>query len=210
LTKNKRFKCRIKELVRRLSSGSKEKEDLTGRRFGDWAKAKLHGMVTEFFQAAPCPDPNISALHKFRIRGKQLRYGMELLAGAFPPTLREQLYPMVEELQEKLGEINDRATARRRFQQRIDAAQDAVDAEQWSALLKREEARLEEARRAFLQWWNLGREAQLRAGFDQYLADGFERAPAIERIDRLVSTGPSAQRQNRHPHIRLHGFRPAS
>ena len=50
-------------------------------------------------------------LHAFRIEGKQLRYAMEIFAGAFPPAFRGELYPLVEQLQERLGKINDHATA---------------------------------------------------------------------------------------------------
>jgi len=50
---------------------------------------------------------NADNLHQVRIAGKRLRYGMEILAGCFAPSFREQLYPRVEMMQEILGRAND-------------------------------------------------------------------------------------------------------
>ena len=60
---------------------------------------------------------DVQALHAFRIQGKQVRYAMEIFAGAFPPEFREQLYPIVETLQDRLGAINDHVTAQTHFSQ---------------------------------------------------------------------------------------------
>ena len=73
--------------------------------------------ATAFFAAADGDLSDVKALHSFRIAGKRLRYAMELFAAAFPPAFREELYPLVEELQEKLGEINDHAAAAARLEE---------------------------------------------------------------------------------------------
>ncbi len=46
-------------------------------------------------------------LHRVRIAGKQLRYAMEIFVDCFAPPFRDAFYPLVEELQETLGRIND-------------------------------------------------------------------------------------------------------
>lgn len=46
-------------------------------------------------------------LHQVRIDGKRLRYAMEVFAGCLAPALRERVYPIVEEMQEILGDAND-------------------------------------------------------------------------------------------------------
>ena len=46
-----------------------------------------------------------------RISGKQVRYTMELLAGAFDESFRRELYVIFAEVQEMLGTINDHASA---------------------------------------------------------------------------------------------------
>src|ERR1019366_9218704 len=85
---------------------------------------------------------------------QELRYEMELLAGAFPPDFVEKLYPVVEILQQHLGEINDHATAQAHLRQRIDTANDPSETDHLRTLLKDETARLNQSRRTFLQWWN--------------------------------------------------------
>jgi CHAD domain-containing protein len=61
--------------------------------FRDWARAKLLPLVERFLQAVPTGGADLVALHHFRIRGKQLRYAMELLAPAFRAEFRDKLYP---------------------------------------------------------------------------------------------------------------------
>ena len=68
-------------------------------------------MVEAFFAAVPVDHTDAKALHIFRIRGKDLRYAMEVLAGAFADEFKTQLYPAVESMQERLGEVNDLVTA---------------------------------------------------------------------------------------------------
>ncbi|MGL6076651.1 MAG: CHAD domain-containing protein [Fimbriiglobus sp.] len=46
-------------------------------------------------------------LHATRIAGKRLRYSMELFADCYSDPFRAVLYPLVEELQEHLGDVQD-------------------------------------------------------------------------------------------------------
>src|SRR5262249_55819232 len=80
--------------------------------FVAWAGGRLHQIAEKFFEAQPANGVDWSALHRFRIAGKKLRYTMELVAPAFGFELREQQYPLVQELQERLGNINDFVVAR--------------------------------------------------------------------------------------------------
>src|SRR5581483_9024684 len=65
---------------------------------------ELHDEFTAAL-AGDCDDH--AHLHQARIAGKRLRYAMEVFVDCFAPPFREQLYPLVEELQEILGNIND-------------------------------------------------------------------------------------------------------
>jgi len=140
-----------------------------GLRFGDWARARLRPIVKRFFEASPSAASEEAALHQFRIRGKELRYAMELLAGAFPPDFREELYPVVEALQDRLGEINDLATAQARLRERIEQADRAPEATCLHRLFDDQQAQLEQAHAAFLGWWTPRLAATLRAGFKNAL-----------------------------------------
>jgi CHAD domain-containing protein len=87
---------------------------------------------------------------------------MELLAPAFDESLRTQAYVAVQDLQERLGEINDLASAQARLQRWLEQANSSEQAAYLQQALSREQQRLEQRRREFLAWWNLTREAELR------------------------------------------------
>ena len=72
---------------------------VSGRR----ARHDLGSLVDQFFAAAAADLSQAAALHAMRICGKRVRYGMEIFAGAFDPALRQEIYPLVVEIQEKLG-----------------------------------------------------------------------------------------------------------
>ncbi len=63
---------------------------------------------------------------------------MELLAGAFPPYFVDKLHPVVEVLQQQLGEINDYASAQVRLRRRTDKADDPSEAAYLRTLLEEE------------------------------------------------------------------------
>jgi CHAD domain-containing protein len=201
-----RFDRRVRALLRRLRPGGRKKAAPVPPRFGDWAHATLAPLVEKFFRAAPSHAADTASLHRFRIRGKQLRYAMELVAGAFPPDLREALYPVVEALQEKLGEINDLATARARLRRRLRDAEDPERARHVRRGLAEEEARLAQARHAFLDWCTPQLLDDLRAGLAAALegstrsAENTDRAPRRggQRTVRRAGTlhGPSKARHS--------------
>jgi CHAD domain-containing protein len=181
LKKDDRFDGWVKKLlrgVRHRSQGSKTKAEPKDPRFGEWARTHLRRIVNRFFKVSPTDDTDASALHRFRIRAKELRYEMELLAGAFPPDFVEKLYPVVETLQQQLGEINDHATAQARLRKSIDTADDPSEADHLRTLLEDEQARLNRSRRTFLQWWTPQRKNDLRARFNELLAGRHELATA--------------------------------
>jgi hypothetical protein len=74
-------------------------------------------------------------------------------------------------LQQKLGTINDHATALLLLllRQRLEAVEDSGAAGHLHTLLERESAELEQARHGFLEWWTPSRQEELRRGFEQAL-----------------------------------------
>jgi CHAD domain-containing protein len=132
--------------------------------FGDWAAAKLRSIAERFFAAAPGDDADRAALHQFRIRGKALRYAIELLAPAFGPELREQYYPIVEELQEQLGRINDHADGADRLREWRDLASAPEQAALLDECLEKEQDHLADAIDQFRRWWTPERAETLRQG----------------------------------------------
>ena len=170
LERDDRFERQIAKLRRGIRSRGKKKTLRKTPRFGDWARASLRPLVKRFFKAARTIEKDAAALHQFRIRGKKLRYAMELLAGAFSPDFREKLYPVIEALQDKLGEINDHVTAQARLRQQMEAENAATGMNYLQTLLTKENDRLEQARQELLSWWTPNLQESLRAGFDDMLA----------------------------------------
>ena len=132
--------------------------------FHNWAETQLGQAAENFFAALPNQNSDLSALHQFRIRGKQLRYTLELLASAFGPELREQHYPVVRDLQEQLGRINDcvAADARlRRWRRKIDSP---AEREILDKLIERQRGQLDVAIAEYRGWWTPERAETLRQG----------------------------------------------
>jgi len=164
------FERRIAKLLRRVRPRGKNKSRLKAARFGDWAHTQLRPLVEKFFLAVPANGADRADLHQFRIRGKDLRYAMELLSGAFPPELRLKLYPIIETLQDKLGEINDHATAAVRLRERLDEEDDPEARNHLRLLLEKETNRFEQARCTFLAGGTARQWEALRVGFEALLA----------------------------------------
>lgn len=138
--------------------------------FGQTARRELRTLVDDFFAAAANDLTDYDALHGFRIEGKRLRYAMEVFAGAFEPGFRKTLYPLVESLQEKLGEVNDHCAALAMFAAWPDKTDDPALAAALAALTKCEQSVLETSRGQFLEWWTAERCQDLAARFATLLA----------------------------------------
>lgn len=176
LKKDDRFDGWVQKLLRGVRPKGKTDAERKDPRFGEWARTHLRRIVNRFFKAATTDDTDAPTLHRFRIRAKELRYEMELLAAAFPPDFIEKLYPVVEILQQHLGEISDHATAQAGLRKRIDTANDSSESDHLRTLLKDETDRLNQSRRTFLQWWTLQRKEDLRARFNELFAGRHELA----------------------------------
>jgi CHAD domain-containing protein len=148
-----RFRRRTEKLLRNRRSDDS--------RFGDWARERLRPAVERFFDSLPGEAASNRAWHRFRICGKKLRYTMELLAGAFPPNFRDDLYRVVEEVQERLGAVNDLVTAQERLRD---------DASGLKELAAEQRGRINDMRADFRAWFGPERREALRAGFEECLA----------------------------------------
>lgn len=103
-------RSRLREMRRTMLRNLREREgDGASERllFRDAGRATLREILADFRAAGEADLSSIEALHGLRLAGKRLRYATEV----FGPLLGEQsagsLLPMLEELQESLGAIND-------------------------------------------------------------------------------------------------------
>jgi CHAD domain-containing protein len=131
-------------------------------RFGVWAQRQLHELAAETFAAMPEETDDPTALHQFRIRVKRLRYAMELLAPAFGRELREIHYPIVEQLQQRLGRINDHVAGGNRLREWSAATSDSQARALLEAQIEQEQVRLAESIGEFRRWWTPEQAAALR------------------------------------------------
>jgi CHAD domain-containing protein len=154
LARRQRLTRRVEKLAKRMRSRAKNRARLSESRFGDWAARRLRWFVDRFMAAIPASDIAAPALHRFRIRAKELRYAIELLAGAFPESLRRDVYPTIEAIQDRLGQINDLATSVAHLRNKAACARTAKEKKAWRELLTAEQRQLKSTRREFWNWWS--------------------------------------------------------
>jgi CHAD domain-containing protein len=138
-------------------------------------RSKVAAVYARFVEAVPKQPDDLEALHRFRLRGKELRYTMELSASLFPPEFRTSLYPLVTRLQNKLGKINDHATARRRLINWSAEAKNRRQADLLCGLIVREHKQLEKSIKRFKKWW--------RPKFAQELDNSFRAVMNADRAE---------------------------
>jgi CHAD domain-containing protein len=101
------------ELGKLIDQAASCSNRLSRRRLGRGAPLLLAPTVKKFFNAVEDCMGSDERLHAIRLRAKKLRYTMEIVATALDPSFRRRLYSRVTMLQDLLGAINDRSTARR-------------------------------------------------------------------------------------------------
>ena len=168
LIENGTFKRRGAKLLERVRLREKGTTS-PDMHFGAWAARRIRPALDKFFEAAEADLSEVATMHQFRIRGKKLRYAMELLAPAFPDGLRTDVYPMIQELQDKLGEVNDHATAQVTLRNWIGQSGGKQEDIYLQEMLDSEQSILDERRSDFLSWWNGKREKELRKAFTDVL-----------------------------------------
>ena len=153
---------RVVEQTLRLLSKQRDSQTL-----GEFGMNAVRLAYTPFARLMHVQQPTTEELHEFRIAGKRLRYSLEIFHGLFPTELREEIYPLVEDLQGRLGEINDHATGQALFQSWLgDMPADDLAAQiAQRVVTEREDA--ERMSRAFLRWWNPTRIAKVEAFFNK-------------------------------------------
>lgn len=178
LSRGGRFKRRINRLLQHVHGLSEELGPPTTE-FGEWSREHLRHVVEIFFAALPSDERDPQALHRFRICGKELRYTLELLAGAFSESLKSEIYPIIEALADRLGKVNDVATAIEWLRPTLESATNPRKAAEWQDLLNFEQGEFERARLAFWDWWSPQRRQDLRDAFATVL----KPSPASQSVD---------------------------
>lgn len=187
----KQLDRRVERLLDRTARGKDKRTSPDQAQFGSWARVQLRSSVRRFFVAVPPMHADDEALHRFRIAGKKLRYDMEHLVAAFPEEFRTQLYPVIEEFQDRLGSINDLVVAIHDLNRRIRSAGDSNESAEWRRMLAKEGAQLRQARTRFWEWCTPGLLSDWRTSCDRMieLPNG-----ADSNQDDLLSREPTTAR----------------
>ncbi len=169
LARGDRFERRIEKLLKKARSKSKKNAKQSAGCFSDWAATHFPPLVERFFEVVPTDKMDTIALHQFRMQAKELRYDIELVAAVFPTGLRTVVYPVIEAIQDRLGAVNDLASAQARLEKHLAASDDATEKAAWRRLLAKEQALLQQACRAFWDWCTPKRLQELRRSFEHVI-----------------------------------------
>ena len=114
-------------------------------------------------------------LHQVRIKGKRLRYAMEIFACSFESSFQDNYYPAIEEMQEILGQANDSHVA----SERLEAIRSRTETDhpgQWEryqpgieALLRYHQRNLPQKRKLFMTWWRDWQQSGAEEAFSRLL-----------------------------------------
>lgn len=148
--------------LRKLLNGVESSDSMT---FGALGRLEVDSRLKSLSAAEPVESWSHEQLHALRIEAKAVRYAMELFAGAFPPKFRRDLYPVVEEAQELLGQVNDHAVALSLFRDWRSASTDPALSQQLDDLIAHEESSLASSRDSFFTFWRSGSLQALPAQF---------------------------------------------
>jgi len=129
--------------------------------FHAFATTTLNSVQQDFFKLAKQKHPTMDQLHELRIAGKRLRYSIELFHSAFPPSLSSKVYPQVEQLQSRLGKLNDHVSAQALFQSWLANRSLDDSAKQITEQIAQESQAAMEAKEEFFRWWKPKRFAWL-------------------------------------------------
>jgi CHAD domain-containing protein len=187
LQNGEKFGRQVQRLLKRTRTRAKtDKHGAT--KFRKWARKNVRPYVEDFFHRADADFSDYEALHQLRISGKKLRYTMELLAGAFPSRFTKRLYPKVTALQERLGEINDFATAKARYVRWLDDSDTANEADYLQKLMEEEGQLLQQRIAEFSKWFTPERAGRFARAFDAIIS---RRPPKRQRsvINALENNG---------------------
>lgn len=159
------FEKKVEQLIDRVRWRD---EALPEPEFAQAAQQRLRQLAAPFFAASRGDLHQIDALHNFRIAGKRLRYAIEIFASV-SPALRGEIYPRMEELQERLGQINDHASAVGRYSTWLAEWDDVELIDVLERLIVDEKTALNECLTQFHAWWTLAQADELEQRFEAAL-----------------------------------------
>lgn len=140
-----------RDLFRSLNS---KKVPQRKKAFLPWLKKQVRKKIRKLIAAEPKKLTNLSQLHQFRIRCKELRYTLETLQPFASRRRHQATLERLEDLQDRLGELNDQSVACDRIRQWSKVCEKS-DSKVLSAQLKTERQRLNQAVKELSRDWSM-------------------------------------------------------
>ncbi|MGI9470212.1 MAG: CHAD domain-containing protein [Rubripirellula sp.] len=177
---------RIESSGKKLVAKIRWREEGDEASFNEYARIAFEPILNSFFAASRTDLSDVRNLHQMRIEGKSVRYAMELLSTAFEQAFREQIYPVFAIVQDKLGAINDHASAISFYRElsKINvrkACHKAIE-----SMIAWEESKLVEAQDEFLAWWTPQRIESMQSQFETLLRPPCEDSNRVARVTKPV------------------------
>jgi CHAD domain-containing protein len=172
-SKKDKFNCRIALLLEGVHSPEEGVPVSDDPRFDEWAREKLRPMAEKFLAMASTGSMDVEALHELRLKTKDLRYTMELLGGAFSPDFSVKLYPLIEAMQDKLGEINDLVVELAYMKQQLAETDNLASARHIRARLSGKQSHLSYLIHEFHHWLSPQLFNTLRLNFEECLGNDY-------------------------------------
>ena len=158
------FKSKARDLPALVQwNGDGPEPDLRG-----WAGSALHPVLDRFVARSSVDLTDTKALHRMRIAEKGVRYSLEVLGEPLGQPV-DRVAPILHELQQRLGEINDHDTARTLLLRWRDRSKGAGLREMFAYLAAFEKWGGSYAHDQFLEWWTPGRRSDLHEGLNAVL-----------------------------------------
>jgi len=139
-----------------------------------FARPMLAHLLEELNLAQLRNADDYQQLHNIRILGKRLRYAMEIFVDCFGPALRRQLCPVVGELQEILGTVNDHFVAAQLYTKLSVGLRVCLPhgSRSYQSLigrfLKQHESQMVVGRRKFDQWWDRWQQPEIQLAMAEF------------------------------------------
>lgn len=159
---------RLKQRCKQLLKGIPSQPSPDGPSFEAFAHDRFADALGRFVASTPKAGASLEEWHRFRIRGKQLRYTMELVSVLYDRDFRNGLYPCISQLQEHLGLVTDHATASdflSGFQRHFKKERDKRIVE---AMIAREKEQFAVSLVEFQSWWMADASAELKPWIERY------------------------------------------
>lgn len=162
----------------------------------DAARASLPRMIMAVQDAAEADLGVLDACHELRIRGKRLRYAMELFAGCFEDSFKRDLYGELTEMQSHLGSLNDAHQSVNRLERYAQSIDDGSADAGWTpelrteigAILREHERERAQRHGEFLSWWSAFRGGEFFDRLERTVCDG--RVPTHREL--IIPAEPTA------------------